>query len=283
MSERLKACFDSPEPSDDLRRRVRALPSPKKGIPPPMQLKIFGGVATAVVLCGFCAVRTWPIVRQRTIPAPQTALLQPLTNTVGERLFTVYDYGWNAYGEFYLLYTAGKLPKDAWITNSQGKSIYQDTPTTTQDWILSALTSDQHMYTLEDGEIPSQVIFPLPMHLPVGSAIGTVPPQRVAPDGCKYEAALFKFRKKPTTSSLECILTFTAPRRNYHSPELLSIAQNIAQRQRDSGGNWPTLKLRLGRGSSTQRETERVPARWEQYGINVTEAVRQLEERDRLR
>ena len=274
MSERIKACFDAPEPSDDLRRRIQALPLRKKGFPPPMQLKIFTGVATAVVLCGFWAVRNRPTVPHEPIPTThQEPLHQPLTNTVGERMFRIYDYGWNRYGEFYLLYTAGKLPKDAWITDEKGTNTYRDTSITTQDWRLSAVTSDAHMVTPADGDLPSQLICHLPIRPPIGMTPGQVPPGRIAPDGCKFEAAVLRFPRKPTAERPECFLMFTAPPRNYHAPELLSFVRKIAP----SHSPWPTVTLRLASGPSTLAENEHIPAAWERYGIDVAETTRQLE------
>lgn len=67
MSERFKACFDSPEPSDALRRRVRTLPTRPKGHKPPMQLRIFTGVATAVIVGGFYLTNLARLSRERAL------------------------------------------------------------------------------------------------------------------------------------------------------------------------------------------------------------------------
>ena len=282
MSEHLKACFDSPEPSDDLRQRVRALSTRPKGHKPPMQLKIFTSVATAVVLCGFWVTRNRPTVRQEATPAPRHEMPHLLANTVGERMFRIYDYGWNAYGEVYLLYTAGKFAEDAWIKDGQGKKVYRDTSVTTQDWLLSAVTASSHMRTPAEGNIHSQMILHLPIYFPNDLAPGQVPPQRIAPDGFKYEAAVLRFSRKPLSEKPECFLMFTAPPKNYHTPELSSIVLKM-QRKGISRDNWPRVGLRLGAWTGTLSGKERIPAAWEKYGVDVAEATRQLEESDRSR
>ena len=269
MSERIKACFDTPEPSDNLRQRITVLPSQKKGFPPPMQLKIFTGIATAVVLCGFWAVRHHPLPPHATTLATHTGRNSPPFEVkLGFRTFRIYDYYQNAHGELCLLYTAGKLPADAWITDKDGKEVYRDSSVTTQDWLVSASTQGK-MYSL---------LTHLPMMQSADLRPGQVPLERVAPDGCKYEAAVLRFSSVAVKPGSTFHVSFTAPEHNNHGEELLSVMRN-----KDYARGWwktETIKLMMPQDKDL---CERVPPAWQGCGVDAEEAVRQLESLDRSR
>jgi hypothetical protein len=263
MSERIKACFESPEPSDDLRRRVRTLPQKQKGIPPPMQLKIFTGVATAVVLCGFWAVRHHAVpVHTPTLAQGSVKNHALIKVKVGFRTFCVYDYYLNTQGELCLLYTAGKLPADAWITDKNGKETYSDSSITTQDWLVSASTQGKMYSSLRH----------LPMTQSADLRPGEVSLERVAPDGSKYEAAVLRFSSLRLKPGALCYLSFTAPEHNNHGEELASVMRNKDYAR----GWWKTESIPLRLPEDEDRR-ERVPAAWRGCGVNVAAAIQQLE------
>lgn len=274
MSERIKACFDeAPEPSDDLRRRVRQLSVRKRKTPVPMRLKIFTGIATAVVLCGVFATRSGlykPQAFQR--PASPVSVVAVPTFQVGERRFQVWDYHWSKQGELSLIYTAGKLPADAWVTSADGRTQYADSSVTTQDWGVQAHPEG----------VALQTTVHLPMHQPADLAPGQVPVERISSTtGYKFEAVTFRFAE-PSRAHLPAVrLTFSAPPRNYHGSELLEYVKNTKASQSRA---WESKSGLLPRSLEQDQKSpgERIPKSWaRQYGVNVDEATRQLEELDR--
>jgi hypothetical protein len=273
MSERIKACFDSPKPSDDLRRRVRTLPTRPKGHKPPMQLRLFTGVALAIIFSGF-----W-LTRERPTAFPANMQKLPIalpTLRVGERSVHIYAQHWNSQGELCLIYTAGKKPGDAWIRDKDGVLVYQDTSVTTQDWEMAVVNPR--------GAAPSATVH-LPMSTPIDLPEGTVPTARLAPDGCKYEAIAFHFAETARFPGQLYKVTISATTEDFHGEKLVEVVRRKWEEPRH--GKWQEPSSSASMGLESQRDNpvigERIPASWTKYGVNVAEAIRQLEELDRPR
>jgi hypothetical protein len=269
MSKRIKACFDTPTPSEALRQRVQTMASQsrnqqkQKGTPAPMPLKIYSSLIATIIIGGLCINHLHPPrSNKQLLVVDKSATAQDLPHseamTVGDRVLRIYSVHQNDKGEVMMIYTAGKKPEDALAIYGNVKVL--DSSHYTPDWTLIAKN---------DRNEPWKAIYWLPFKGRYGIDRQIVP-ERIAPDGSKYESIAFKFSGKP---SKKCHFTFKCEFKNVHSPELWD-----KEWQRRKGKPHPQAIIHFTKSLDRQKysPSERVPAAWAKYGIDVATAITQL-------
>jgi hypothetical protein len=291
MSKRIKACFDAPTPSEDLRQRVQtiAAQSPKqqkqKGVPAPMPLKIYSGLIATIIIGGLYINYLHPLHERVSLQAPEKTIEKSIEKTmltqntpmsypkdmpIGDRVFRLYSVHENDKGEVMFVYTMGKTPDDALCPYKDGTMRVLDSSKRTQDWMIQAKND-----ALEHHKVA--------VHIPFAGNYGVdtkIRPERVAPDGCKYEAIAFRLNQKTNAKpTKKCYLAVHCAPKNLHGSNLRNLSTDpkitvVWYHQ--------TLNFALSFEHQEYAPSERVPAAWAKYGVDVAEATRQLEELQQL-
>ncbi|MBB6054003.1 hypothetical protein [Armatimonas rosea] len=226
-----------------------------------MQLRIFTGIALAMVLGGVIINRTHH---------QETGLLHRHREVygmpMGKRKVTIYTVHQNAHGEILVIYSAGKTPDDALVPDANGVLRVMDSSTRTQDWQFV-------FYDNQKREANTTVHLPFRGHWGVDTKIV---PERIAPDGTKYEAIAFRLDGPP---QLRYDVEFRCIDENLHG----EVLRKAAQQGYDKASHAYTSSMVWYQETPDSWSTERVPAAWTKYGVDVAEATRQLEALDHPR
>jgi hypothetical protein len=295
MSKRIKACFDTPTPSEDLRQRVQTLAAQStkqqkhKGMPTPMPLKIYTGFVATIIIGGLYINHLHPFhqvapkqstYKQSTYKqathkhvtdknAPLAAdIKNAISKRIGNRNFCIYAGYENDNNEIMLIYSTGKKPEDALYPDKNNILRVLDSSIRTQDWKIIVRNS------------PNLIAV---AHLPFQGNFGIdrkIIPERISPDGCKYEAIAFKFSKKPYANSL---FTFSCVAKNLHGQALWEGVKqtrlgNPPPQASDTMDFTPLSLSAYNLLDHQNNPSERVPAAWAKYGLDIAEATRQLEQ-----
>lgn len=254
MSEQMKAALPTEDPSEALAWRVAALANKPRPSQLPQRLAFAG--ALLVLVGGFWMNRPKPSkVTTQTTAASAAPLQVRYENQLPGRTFRVYDICRNPQGDILLLYTFGKTPEDALISDG------------TQDWRLS-LSYQKNIYAQTETPIPFV------------ATRRAISPNRVSPGGDKFEAICFSgLVDIKNNQPLELMVAFA--RENLHGAALRAAAVQ-SQKQ-----GWPLFNLKLALTGQYRENyaahlwirttNELVPQAWATAGVNVPLAIQQIQ------